>query len=67
MQNPIQRKTKEINGLQYTAYICGNEIQGITFKSPKFIGKRILPKYVSYYSLILTTRFKNIAKHFEEA
>ena len=39
MQNPIQRKTKAINGLQYTAYICGNEIQGITFKSPKFIGK----------------------------
>jgi len=62
----IKRITKEINGLKYTAYICGNEIQGITFQSPKFIGKRILPKYVRSYSSTMTTRFTNIAKHFNQ-
>ena len=60
----IKKITKEINGLKYTASISKNEIQGITFQSPKFIGKRILPKYVNSYSLTMTTRFNNIAKHF---
>ena len=67
MQNPIQRKTKEINGLQYTAYISNNEIKGITYKSPNFIGKITISKFHCSYSKTITTRFQNIAKHFEEA
>ena len=61
----IKKITKEINGLKYTASIFKNEIMGITFQSPKFIGKRMLPKYVNSYSSTMTTRFSNIAKHFE--
>jgi len=67
MENQIKYITKEINGLFYTAYILNNEIRGITFKSPNFIGKRTIAKYVSAYSLTKTSRFNNIAKHFEEA
>lgn len=62
----VKQITKEINGLRYTAYIFNNEIQGITFKSPNFIGKRTISKYVSSYSSTISTRFSNIAKHFDQ-
>ena len=67
MENQIKQITKEINGLKYTAYISNNEIKGITYKSPNFIGKRTISKFYCSYSKIITTRFQNIAKHFEEA
>ena len=67
MENKIITKTKEINGITYTAFISNDEVKGITFKSPNFIGKRIITKYVNSYTTTKTARFYSIAKHFEEA
>ena len=59
MQNQIQRITKEINGLKYTAYISNNEIKGITIES-NLIGKK---NYFKIFIFLFKSNLYKISKH----
>ena len=62
--NQMKYKTKEINGVKYTAYILNNKITGLTYTSPNLVGKRTVQKYSNSYTNKVTSRFQNIAQHF---
>ena len=64
--NALTYKVKTINDVIYTATIKDGKVFGLSYRSAKIIGKRFVQKHYCSYSNELTTRFKNIAKHFEE-
>lgn len=63
--NKLTYQTKTIKDVVYTATIKDGKVYGLSYRSANIIGKRFVQKHYCSYSNELTTRFKNIAKHFE--